>query len=779
MVSKVDNCELYNTKFVKISSVETDILKYLNDKINCQKNTKMYERIARTGEIVNLYDVLKTHQPGDPIYTNRIFSPSLIEMPSDEFINSELISYKSIQNFDGPLTTCNICNTVHLLGFIDENISTEINEPSFRIKYTHLYDNPFGNETFLLYKNFIIMNNNAPYMKNHLMLTLANHESGKIKGSQYEILNREVLEDVINLHILIGSNVSMGHNYALSGSEHHFHIHMFINEIDKKPFRYDLFVYSIINHGYNIRRKTDKITFNNLSDSDFDKRVECNYYFNNNSTFVSIFNHSTYGYKGIAISLPLSYVNNEKEKIVYISTIHRFINRIETDGEYTFNVYFPSIINNEFITVVILPQVRLGNRAASIDKPVKSFREVTGFIFNNESLNGTNPGDIDKYNILCEYYRQTINNFIKLDIFTDENIKQLLEDRTTITSIYSNPNLRFILKRNTSYVNTYIEKLLTNFNATSQDQKLIIINSTYGGGKSVIKKNLKKYFNFYEEDKYIHIDVDEFLLSFSSYKNGIKRISDLLKTNILNKRLNTFGSPDLMKYNSTIEDVIKTKLFNQLSLNEYKQIYDYIQYMHIEPTGKTINEYHAEIFSKFRTYTTKMLNDVIDICKLMKYNFVLELGLRPFSNMAEMISGEIPLNNWYYIGYNYNQNTQKFILRNVLKRNIELGRFIDYKTVIESFNQIPLIINDYKMNLLQNNVILIEHGLIMNDIMSLTNEQISKRTLISEIQFNENFNPRCDRTPFQLTNSFDVFNTSCSPKLSQPNPGIQNQNKKI
>ena len=36
-----------------------------------------------------------------------------------------------------------------------------------------------------------------------------------------------------------------------------------MNEIDKKPFRYDLFVYSIINHGYNIRRKTDKITFNN------------------------------------------------------------------------------------------------------------------------------------------------------------------------------------------------------------------------------------------------------------------------------------------------------------------------------------------------------------------------------------------------------------------------------------------------------------------------------------------------------------------------------------
>jgi hypothetical protein len=320
----------------------------------------MYERVTVKGEIIDLNSIFKKYPDSNKIYGRKKFSPNMILIPSDRDIILELLSSSTIYKFDGPRSSCNICNTVHTIGFTDENNTAEIDEKLFRLKYVHLYDNPLTNETFLIYKNFMIMNNNGPYMNNHLMLTLINHDPGNIKGSQYEILNREVLEDVINLYILVGENVTMGHNYSLTGSEQHFHIHMFLKE--STPFRYDQFITELVDRGYNMyhalsnteKQKTSRLSYDNTMSTSEDESYECNYYYSYiSSTFITIFNHNAYGYKGIAITVkkptpPISpdvpTRTNEIHITDFISTIHRILNKIESDGEYTFSLYLPSLI---------------------------------------------------------------------------------------------------------------------------------------------------------------------------------------------------------------------------------------------------------------------------------------------------------------------------------------------------------------------------------------------------------------------------------------------------
>jgi hypothetical protein len=311
------------------------------------------------------------------------------------------------------------------------------------------------------------------------------------------------------------------------------------------------------------------------------------------------------------------------------------------------------------------------------------------------------------------------------------------------------------------------------------DPKLIIINSTYGGGKSLIKKNLSKYFSFYEEDKYIHIDFDEFLMSIPSYKSAITKISEYLKTNILNKKLNTYGIADLNKFdNLTIAELIITKSFNKLSVNNYKQLYEYIENIQFGKIGTTIKQFSQNLFDKYKEYGFKMLDNIVEICKYMKYNMVIEIGMLKYDKFNKLINNEIKHDNWYYIGYNYNPNTQQFILKNVLKRNIETGRLLNYNMVINTFNNIQPIIDSYKVKIPKYNLILIEQGYVMSNIMSLSNNQISKKMLTSEVKFNEKFDSRCgSATPFNLTNSFGTFKTNCILKNSQSNPGIQNIKK--
>ena len=360
-------------------------------------------------------------------------------------------------------------------------------------------------------------------------------------------------------------------------------------------------------------------------------------------------------------------------------------------------------------------------------------------------------------------------------------------NKINISSIYSNTNLRYILKKQTSYVNLYIEKLLTNLNAVSPDPKIIIVNSTYGGGKSVISKNLSTYFTFYKADNYIHIDQDEFIMSIIPYKNIIRRISEYLTLNVLNKKLNSYGIPELVRYGDlTANDLITTKAFNNLSVEDYRRIYDYIQNLPFERTGKTIREISDESYQKYRTYQNEMLKNVFEICKYMKYNIVFEVGLLNYGALFNMINDRdragnvtknIADNNWYYICYNYNPKTKPYILKNVLKRNIETGRLLSFDIVTRSFDNIPNIINDYKIRLPKNNMILIEQGYIMPDIIQLTNDQIRVRTKTVEVRFNENFDPRCgSRIPFNLTNVHDTFSTICKNKVLRNNPGIQNRN---
>jgi hypothetical protein len=771
---KIDNCDLYKTKYIKISSAETNILDYLYDKINC--SSKVNQRVSVNGGIINLDTQFKTYY--DFAIYGKETSPTIITTPNDDNINNELIQLKSIRKFNGKENGCNLCDTIQLTGFVDENNTYEIDEQIFRVKYTNLYSHPLSHEQFLFYKNFIIMNNNGRYMNNHLMLTLANHEPGKIKGSQYEILNREVLEDVIVLHNLIGEKTTMGHNYSLIGSENHFHIHMFVHpKIGTDTFGFDRFLSNVLLKGitlynalsYNERYVTKKLIHDDYNSPDENVSFKCEYYYTNSSNyFVSIFN-SPIGYKGISISVAKIHFNDTStmSKMDFISIVHKFLNKIESDGEYTFTLYFPS--HNHYLSVVILPQVKLGNRVVRADRKVESFRNITGFIFlpkNDYLMNATSIDNLkNMYKRECDELKKRINNYVKIDLFTDEQIINLLEDKNPVLSIYANPNLRYILKKSTPYINLYIEKIL-NFNSTSLNPKIIIINSTHGSDKSFIKKNLSNYFYFYKESEYVHINIDDFLMSIPTFKSIVNKISDYLKKNVLNKKLNEFGIAVLNSDKLTINDIITTNSFNVLSLMDYNLIFEYITNLIFDGTGKSIKDIMQDLFDKYNPYEDKMLQNIIEICKLMKFNIVIE-GKITYDSLQSKFGTAFNPVNCFYIGYNFNEKTRKFIFKNIIKSNIETGYVTNYLMANQSFDLMPTLIRDYKLHLDDNNIVLIEQGYEMRPVDILTSKQINTRTITAEIKFFENFSDNCNRKKFSLRNSQDLFTAVCNPVLKK------------
>ena len=53
--------------------------------------------------------------------------------------------------------------------------------------------------------------------------------------------------------------------------------------------------------------------------------------------------------------------------------------------------------------------------------------------------------------------------------------------------------------------------------------KIIIINSPIGMGKTRLYKNLKNYFDFYEEDKFVHINIDDIINEIPEYRDKLKK----------------------------------------------------------------------------------------------------------------------------------------------------------------------------------------------------------------------------------------------------------------
>ena len=218
-----NKCKKYNTKYLKIQTGSTKIKEFLQHKIICENNRRNMKRLTKDGKIIHVNEGFNVFEKSHIIFQQYEYAPSIVDISvnsENDQINQKLIL--DAKRFK--LNDCDLCDDI--IG-IKQNTSNNLNDIIFKTLHGDFH--PAQDETFLLYKDFIIMNNLSPYIPDHLMLITSKHIKNKITGSQYEILNREVLTDIVDFFTDIHDEYSMGHNYAHTGSQFHFHIHILRN----------------------------------------------------------------------------------------------------------------------------------------------------------------------------------------------------------------------------------------------------------------------------------------------------------------------------------------------------------------------------------------------------------------------------------------------------------------------------------------------------------------------------------------------------------------------
>jgi hypothetical protein len=673
-----DVCEKYNSKFVYIPNISPEISKILTDKCTCSRKTKVLNRVTKTGKIVNTNDLFTVYDKYSEIYTgSSLFAPILIN--THHFTNETDFSlYHNEANikFGDKTSNCNICDNMFVSGWSRNATTPE----TIRLKYTSGFYHPMQDETFLIYKNFMILFNAHGYMPNHLMLVASNHAFGKIKGSQYEILNREFLEDVVFFYSQISNNYIMGHNYAFTGSQTHFHTHIFLRD-PNGHYGYDTFIDSVANDiPIQIAAVTMPNTITKTNNiGTLDEYTYTAYHCVSNIYF-SHFKCKEYGYAGYLLSMPKNLVNNAEFE-TYITILFKILNRIENDVIYTFTLYFsPSPTN---LNIVIQPQ----RKRIGADIGAQSFRNISGFAFSSSQPIRDNRVTYKHY---CTFLKGMINKHLIDNIFTKEEIFELLEPSLHLTeNIFANTNFRHLLTFESGgegyVISDFIKSISTK--PSSDKPKLIVVSAPIGSGKSILKRNLKKYFKFYDEKTFVHINVDDIMTNIPLYKKQIDEISSFLKTNFLNKKFTEYTNVSLHKYgDKTILDLKDNSLMAVLDVIDYYRIYHEIfEAVYPFTFGKTLYVYSSDIFTNISMYREIIYDHMIKLCVGNSLNVIIEVARRPRS-WIQQIFGTVYNDNTYYIGYNIDESDaiiEKFILRNVLIRNIDEGRILSPTQVMD------------------------------------------------------------------------------------------------
>jgi len=434
---------------VKIPSDTKNIADYFNAKLNCLANTNSSNVInIFNDKIIKMNDIFEVAKNNNSLFnvekTKSDFYPVFIK----ELKNAnqgDLINSKNLI-VDAESGECALCQIPHQLGFSkDAPIEKIIMGKSL----------PATDDTNLIYKNFIVTFNQDPYMPNHLMLMTLNHDNNKLKGSQYEILNKEILDDVLTIFSQVNEEYIMGHNYALSGSQKHFHIHMMRIQPD-------------VNYGLNrcvdyiadvshadmdtkIRALTPPITninfkgtLNNTIKSPTDK-INLTWFANNNNPKIKIiqFEHELYGYKGYSITIKKADYTNAKNKQYFTNVVFNFLNYIEKSIEYTFNIYFPSSTTNLSVVVYVQPRFTKKNVGgkSTWDLDVTSFRNISDFVFTKKNLTQA------IYDATVTASKTYINKHVVLDVISDDDLFEILKDKPSVEgSIYGDINLRQVIE---------------------------------------------------------------------------------------------------------------------------------------------------------------------------------------------------------------------------------------------------------------------------------------------------------------------------------------------
>lgn len=735
-----------NSKLIKINNNanSNEILKYLNNKLLCDDNKQVLKTIKKDNTFTkNMNELFITYNKDYKCSSNSEFLfnqeseffPLLIN--NTKMYDSEDHILYNIDNikYVGNLTKCSLCDIIHSSGYTIEDDDTQT-------KYLFGNKNPIDKETYLIYKDFIIGYNHAPYMSDHLMIMTLNHDN--ISGSQYEIINKEKLSNIIQFYNLISKEYFMGHNYVLTGSQTHFHIHL-LKIQPNVNYGFDNFlnflaISSLENKDLSISPRLCKIKEGHIDESSY---IE---YSNISNPHIRIldFKSLNYGYKGFLITTEKEYFNKNKlNQENFINTVYKFLNLVEDTILYTFTLYFG--YSSTHLNIVVLPQKKKINKKGKVE--VESFRNVIGTVYINDFYEITKETDF--FNFKSKYIRYIRSNIYFIDekiftssIFKKEEIINVIDKNIGNDNYMSNLNIRNMIQLSSSnkviggYINNFIENLKNK--PINNNPKIIIINSPIGSGKSKLYENLNNYFSFYNKKDFVHINVDNIVIGIPYYKNKLLEISDYLKKYILKKPFNKYTNPILHRYNEkTVNDLKDDNFMINFDISHYKIMYDEI-FDNIYPftNEMTLRKYRKHIFEEISNERLNLEDNLIEICKFYKMNIVFEFARREFDdfigaiNILPILSNKkLDTSNVYYIGYNYDKiksvsNLKKFILRNVMLRNIFEGRLIDYDTCLDNIYYFQEIQGTYIENIPKENLILLKN-FYYNTELNLKSEDIN------------------------------------------------------
>ena len=681
------------TKYKKIYNNLKNLRESIDMKIDCDNKNGAKDVSLKNSKIVNVDSTIIVLDENDDEYNNNtnIIRPFLID--SSTFLKyAETI--KLIESMKTDVEEdCALCKNYFYNGFINNMNFTNSIVLGQKIA-------PAENEMYLLYKNFVIINNLSPYFPEHLMILSQNHKPYSIPGSQYEILNLETISDVNNIIAILKNDFFAGSNYANTGSQHHFHIHLikkqsqanygfanYIDYLNNSIYNY-LHNYDEVGDGITYKQKNISHTFNGTEFA-LSKIESSVITFNNKKISLTKFEEQrTFGYKGLLLSMRSNVnISNKLEDLKEFNIIQRnILNYIEDSTTHTFTLLYPNTYQNDTFSIVIFCQKI---------KRTMTFRDCSGFI------------DIHMYNFREGFLKEEVYKFIDTDnLFTKKKIIELIQP--VIYSEYnpfSDNQIRSIFKSTridrrgfeNIRLNKFFKEEIRN-KKMNVNPKLIIINAPIASGKSLLVKNLDCIIKNYKKEEFVHINIDTILERNEKYKNEVKIISDFLKEKFYNKKISDLNIENLANYDFRISDLKNNTYLELLDHSHLKSIIDFINRVKVEKVndklvedqnGVEILNYFQILFNKFNDNSNRenLLQSICNFCFKNKLNVLIELVNRKYFDLTRLFLDNnqnyieffnvYNRNNIYYISYDYNENDdniKRFIYRNGLIRNILEGR---------------------------------------------------------------------------------------------------------
>jgi diadenosine tetraphosphate (Ap4A) HIT family hydrolase len=702
------------TKYKKIYNNLKNLRESIDMKIECDNKNGAKDVSLKNSKIVNVDSTIEVLDANDNKYNNNtnIIRPFLINSStfSKYAETTKLLKYMKT----GVEEDCVLCKNYFYNGFKkDINFTNSI---VFGQKIA-----PAENEMYLLYKNFVIINNLSPYFPEHLMILSQNHKPYSIPGSQYEILNLETISDVNNIIAILKNDFFAGSNYANTGSQHHFHIHLikkqpqanygfanYIDYLNNSIYNY-LHNYEKVGDGI-IYKKTDishSINGTEIALTQIESSVIT---FNNKNISLTKFEEQiTFGYKGLLLSMRSNVnISDNLEDLKEFNIIQRnILNYIEDSTTHTFTLLYPNTNQNDTFSIIIF--------CLKSDRKM-SFRDCSGFI------------DLDSHDFSEEFLKQQVYQYIDTDnLFTKKKIIELIQP--VIYSEYnpfSDNQIRSIFKSTTIdrigfqniKLNKFFKEEIRN-KKMNVNPKLIIINAPIASGKSLLVKNLDCIIKNYKKEEFVHINIDTILERNEKYKNEVKIISDFLKEKFYNKKISDLNIENLANYDFRISDLKNNTYLELLDHSHLKSIIDFINGVKVEKVndklvedqnGVEILNYFQILFNKFNVNSDRenLLESICNFCFKNKLNVLIELVNRSYHDLKglfldnnqnyddffDVYNGD----NIYYISYDYNENDdniKRFIYRNGLIRNILEGRVMSSDMFEESLFNFKIIRRTY------------------------------------------------------------------------------------